>query len=214
MIKASNKKILQDVSSYYSEKVLQYGPCPRGVDWNGHESQLLRFQQLVKVISPSQYPVSVNDLGCGYGALVEFLIKNNIECSYYGYDISSEMISAAREKWGNLVGSGIAVSFQEGDSLSPADYTIASGIFNVKQDVADNQWQPYIIDVLHMMKENSTRGFSFNMLTSYSDLPYIKDYLYYADPCFFFDYCKRNFSRNVALLHDYGLYEFTLIVRL
>ncbi|HAW53355.1 MAG TPA: SAM-dependent methyltransferase, partial [Flavobacteriales bacterium] len=37
--------------------------------------------------------------------------------------------------------------------------------------------------------------------------------LYYGDPCFFFDYCKRNFSRNVALLHDYNLYDFTILVR-
>jgi hypothetical protein len=28
-----------------------------------------------------------------------------------------------------------------------------------------------------------------------------------------FDICKRKFSRNVALLHDYGLYEFTILVR-
>ena len=37
--------------------------------------------------------------------------------------------------------------------------------------------------------------------------------LYYADPLDLFDYCKRNFSKNVALLHDYRLYDFTLIVR-
>ena len=37
--------------------------------------------------------------------------------------------------------------------------------------------------------------------------------LYYADPCALFDHCKTKYSRNVALLHDYGLYEFTLIVR-
>jgi hypothetical protein len=29
----------------------------------------------------------------------------------------------------------------------------------------------------------------------------------------FFDHCKRNFSRQVALLHDYGLWEFTILVR-
>jgi len=28
-----------------------------------------------------------------------------------------------------------------------------------------------------------------------------------------FDYCKRTYSRDVALLHDYGLYEFTILVR-
>jgi hypothetical protein len=37
--------------------------------------------------------------------------------------------------------------------------------------------------------------------------------LYYADPRAIFDHCKRTFSRWVALLHDYGLYEFTILVR-
>jgi len=37
--------------------------------------------------------------------------------------------------------------------------------------------------------------------------------LYYADPGFFFDYCKTHFAKNVALLHDYGLYDFTILVR-
>ncbi|MNE88029.1 hypothetical protein D3C80_1852890 [compost metagenome] len=63
------------------------------------------------------------------------------------------------------------------------------------------------------MNACSRKGFSFNCLTSYSDLEYMRDYLYYGDPCFYFDYCKRAFSGQVALLHDYGLYEFTLLVR-
>jgi hypothetical protein len=37
--------------------------------------------------------------------------------------------------------------------------------------------------------------------------------LYYGDPCFLFDYCKRHFSKNIVLLHDYNLYDFTLIER-
>ena len=37
--------------------------------------------------------------------------------------------------------------------------------------------------------------------------------LFYADPCWLFDQCKRRHSRDVALLHDYGLYEFTILVR-
>ena len=41
----------------------------------------------------------------------------------------------------------------------------------------------------------------------------MKDYLYYGDPLFYFDYSKRHFSRNVALLHDYDLYEFTLLIK-
>ena len=38
--------------------------------------------------------------------------------------------------------------------------------------------------------------------------------LHYADPLAWFDWCKRNASHQVALLHDYGLWEFTIVVRL
>ncbi len=57
------------------------------------------------------------------------------------------------------------------------------------------------------------KGFSCNFLTKYSDANRMRSDLYYADPCFLFDYCKRHFSKNIALLHDYQLYDFTLIVR-
>ncbi len=68
----------------------------------------------------------------------------------------------------------------------------------------------YILDVLD---RTSRSGFAFNCLTSYSDADKMREYLYYADPCALFDLCKRRYSRNVALLHDYGLYEFTILVR-
>ena len=63
------------------------------------------------------------------------------------------------------------------------------------------------------MNKFSLKGFAFNVLTKYSDKEYMQNNLYYADPLFLFDYCKRNFSQNVALLHDYELYEFTLIIK-
>ena len=66
---------------------------------------------------------------------------------------------------------------------------------------------------LHKMNDISRRGFSFNMLTKYSDPEYMRQHLYYADPCYLFDYCKMHFSRNVALLHDYEVYDFTILVR-
>jgi hypothetical protein len=63
------------------------------------------------------------------------------------------------------------------------------------------------------MAQLSRRGIAFNMLTSYSDPERITPRLHYADPCEMFDWCKRELSRHVALLHDYGLWEFTMIVR-
>jgi len=71
----------------------------------------------------------------------------------------------------------------------------------------------YILDTLENINEKSKKGFSFNMLTKYSDKELMRGDLYYADPLFFFDYCKRNYSKEISLLHDYDLYEFTILVK-
>jgi hypothetical protein len=97
--------------------------------------------------------------------------------------------------------------------LKVADYTLASGIFNVKLQNSIRKWEDYILNVLKRIDELSEKGFSFNLLTQYSDAERMRPELYYADPCYLFDYCKRHFSRNIAILHDYNLYEFTIIVR-
>jgi hypothetical protein len=98
--------------------------------------------------------------------------------------------------------------------LEPAHFTVASGVFNVKLSVPGSQWREYVLGVIETLARLSMRGFAFNMLTSYSDADKMRPDLYYGDPCDFFDHCKRRYARNVALLHDYGLYEFTMIVRL
>ena len=94
-----------------------------------------------------------------------------------------------------------------------ADYGVASGIFNVRLGRSDDEWRSYLEATLDVLDRTSRIGFAFNCLTSYSDADKMRDYLYYADPCVLFDLCKHRYSRDVALLHDYGLYEFTILVR-
>jgi hypothetical protein len=76
-----------------------------------------------------------------------------------------------------------------------------------------SEWRDHVEATLDVMDRTSRRGFSFNCLTTYSDAEKMREDLYYADPCDLFDCCKRRYSRHVALLHDYGLYEFTILVR-
>ena len=92
-------------------------------------------------------------------------------------------------------------------------YTVASGIFNVKQDAPDDDWRQYLLETVADLGRLSTRGFAFNALTTYSDPERRRADLYYADPLELFDYCKRHVSKLVSLIHDTPLYEFTLIVR-
>lgn len=207
-----SRDILGEVSGYYSEKIRSFGPCAKGVDWNSEESQRTRFEQVLKVIHDPGRPFTVNDLGCGYGALYEHLAHRNMPVTYRGHDVSPDMVRCALERFSEEVAAG-RCSFSVGSKLETADYTVASGIFNVKQEVSNERWLAYVLDIIAEMNEKSVRGFAFNMLTKYSDPPFMKQNLFYADPCFIFDHCMRSFSRSIALLHDYGLYEFTVIVR-
>ena len=97
--------------------------------------------------------------------------------------------------------------------LVPVDYVVASGIFNVKLEHTREAWWDYVSQTLAIMQSLCRRGFAFNMLTAYSDADKQRDDLFYADPCRVFDTCRQRFSARVALLHDYPLYEFTVIVR-
>lgn len=204
--KMSTNEILSRVQEYYDEKLRTHGPTARGVDWKSPESQELRFAQLAKLIDHDQ-PFTINDFGCGYGALIDFLESHGFQFRYVGFDISSEMIVQAEE-----LHAGLRFVTERGD-LPEADYTIASGIFNVKLSTPEAEWKDYMLDVLDTMNSLSKRGFAFNALTKYSDAEFKRSNLYYADPLFFFDYCKTKYSKFVTLLHDYPLYEFTILVR-
>ncbi|NOU40016.1 MAG: class I SAM-dependent methyltransferase [Methylotenera sp.] len=201
--------LLTEVAEYYTTKLAEYGETPRGVDWNGEESQALRFEQLCKIIATSSH-FSINDLGCGYGALYDLLTNKYEGFSYFGIDVSESMIRTAEQRYINKPQAHFVLSSKP-DRVS--DYGVASGIFNVRMGRSDDEWRSYLEATLDVLDGTSRLGFAFNCLTSYSDTDKMRDYLYYADPCVLFELCKRRYSRNVALLHDYGLYEFTILVR-
>ena len=209
MTETAKTTLLNEVATYYSKKLEDHGETAQGVDWNGAESQTLRFKQLCKIID-TQNHFSINDLGCGYGALNDFLSEHYTDFLYTGIDISENMVQAAEQRYANKNQTRFIVSSSP-DQI--ADYGIASGIFNVRLGRSDNEWQSYLEETLDTLNSTSRLGFAFNCLTSYSDADKMRDYLYYADPCQLFDWCKRRYSKNVSLLHDYKLYEFTMLVR-
>jgi SAM-dependent methyltransferase len=196
------------VERYYTGRFTEHGASARGVDWNSEESQTVRFEQLLRIHEGSD-PFSINDFGCGYGALASFLAVHGYDFTYRGFDLSEAMIRHARAE-----SSDARVTFATVDDLlEEADYTVASGVFNVKLDIDDRKWSEYVIAVLRRLAVLSRRGFAFNMLTSYSQSDRMRDDLFYGDPRQYFDLCEREFSRHVALLHDYGLWEWTILVR-
>jgi SAM-dependent methyltransferase len=200
-----------EIEQFYAQHLKQHGNSAKGVGWKNTEAQQVRFEQLIRVTNTSE-TFSLNDLGCGVGDFIAFLDQHKKQYIYYGYDVMPVMIERAKERFSGRNNVTLEV-ITKAEEMRTADFTIASGIFNIRFAENDSLWLKYILDTIAYMNDKSTAGFSFNILTKYSDPEFMKPELYYADPSLLFDFCKRNFSRNVALLHDYNQYDFTIIVR-
>jgi SAM-dependent methyltransferase len=206
----SYSRAIESVERYYAEKLEQHGPTPPGVDWNGDRSQTLRFEQLLEIVGEAG-DFSINDYGCGYGALVDHLVRRGRDFRYTGYDISRAMVAEARRRYADEERARFVSGLPE---VGPADFTIASGVFNVKLDTPEEDWRRYVLEMIGEIAGLSNRGMAFNALTSHTDPGRRRPDLYYCDPAELLDHCLRTYSRDVYLAHDYELYEFTVAVRL
>ncbi len=202
-------ELLSAVAAYYTAALQEHGATARGVDWNSTESQHLRFAQLVRCLD-TDGRFNINDFGCGYGELALYLARLGLDFTYVGYDISPEMLEVAMQHTKGLTNCTFARTV---DEVPVGDYSVASGLFNVKLDTPTSVWEDYVWETIALLDAHSRVAFAFNMLTAHSDPPRMRADLFYADPAATLDSCLRTLSRHAALIHDYGLYEFTVAVR-
>ncbi len=202
---------LKKIKELYSKNLGEMGVSSKAVGWKTEESQRMRFAKLASVIHPSDSGITINDYGCGYGAMLKYFLENQRPpvLGYNGYDISTEMLAAAAHELASFTGE--LNLLQSSTINTESDYSFISGTFNVRFDATREAWEVFIREKLQELHTFSRKGFAFNLLTSYVD--YEEAHLYYGNPCYWFDYCKRHFSKRVSLLHDYPLWEWTMIVR-
>ena len=204
--------VINELNQYYEKNLNTFGPGPKGVGWKNEDAQSGRFAQLLKIIQFNK-EFTINDLGCGVGDLLAYLELNTYPFqSYHGYDCLNVMIGHANARF-DAASNARFQKITEASEMMPADYTVASGIFNLKYNTSNKKWLFYIEKTIESMHTCSSKGFAFNILTAYSDKDLQLSHLFYADPLYFFDFCKRKYSKNVALLHDYDEYDFTILVR-
>jgi SAM-dependent methyltransferase len=210
--------ICSGVDAYYSEQVARHGATPLGVDWSCQATQALRFVQLLKVCDFST-SLTLNDVGCGYGALVPFLAARHPGCEidYLGIDLSRAMISRARRRF-----AGPHHRFIVGAKIPRiADYSVASGTMNVNVGYARQTWEGFIATMLRRLHEASRRGFSVNFIHALPDADPDVDVehdtgatrLYRTTPEVWRGFCESELNCAVEVVDNYGMKEFTLLVR-
>ena len=199
------------VAAYYSGKIARHGVTPMGVDWSCAPTQQLRFVQLLKVCDFSR-PFSLNDVGCGYGALLQYLDDRHATTGidYLGIDLSAAMIRRARRRW---AGRGDAHFMLGHASPRVADFTVASGVFNVKLDCRIDLWRQLTAQALTNMRDTSRRGFAVNFMTFRPHHEATHPGLFRTLPDEWISYCETRLGLEVELVSDYGMHEFTLLIR-
>jgi len=203
-------EIYAGIAAYYSAKIARFGTTPEGVDWTCQATQEMRFVQLLKLCDFAS-PFSLNDCGCGYGALIAYLDRRHGDCAvdYLGIDVSGAMVRRARRLWRDRRNTAFTLGHA---SPRTADYAIASGIFNVAQDQPRHDWERFVAASLDELHRSTRRGFAVNFMKLPAGATG-RHGLYTTDTASWARYCASRFNAAAEVHDGYGLMEFTLIVR-
>ena len=96
----------RDINKVYTQNINNLGYIPNGVFWNSTNSQFSRFEFLVKLIKQNSEGILSNiaDVGCGYGAFLNFLLLNKVKFKKYrGYDINPKLIQFCKRNYPNYL---------------------------------------------------------------------------------------------------------------
>jgi len=184
----------------YNQRFLDHGNDIKTVGWGSKKDQFLRFDILFRNINP--VGKSILDVGCGLGDCIKYLDKKtdgNYE--YTGIDIAEKLIFEAKKnhlsKNRNFYNSDI-FSIQ-----SSFDIVIMSGALSHKSDGIEN----YTLKSLKKMFDISNELVSANFLSKYVDYELEKNQHYFPEDIF---KESKKYCKNINLISDYPLYEFTI----
>lgn len=142
---------------FFDRRAKQYGHDVRSLNWGSLDSQQLRFSILSEIGLSSGH--SILDVGCGLGDFLKWSLGQGMELDYVGIDISSEMISLAKEA--HPASPFILSSIFELDRPpSSFDYAFASGLFTYYTEGG----LEYVVQTVAKMRELTRYGVACNFL--------------------------------------------------
>lgn len=199
--------LLKPLAGVFDRRLADWGATARGVYWKSEDGQKLRFEVLARVLEGDSGPFTVNDLGCGYGAFFEFLAPRLGDrlLRFAGTDISPAMVAEAKARIADS-----RAAFVRGLAASEdADYSFASGTFNMCLKAKPAEWIDYVETSVAHLYGRSRKALAFNMLSGGDQ---VREGLYYADPERFAAFC-RGLGATVEFAADYPLDEWTIFAR-
>ena len=205
-------KLLAPVARIYGRRLDQCGANAKGVFWRGETWQRRRFERLTEIFTDADMAsggVTINDFGCGYGAFFTYLTEYPVlrDSRYYGYDISQEMIAACRDG----ITDPRASFHRKMWATKRADYSFASGTYNLHGSADDDAWWEYVQASLRQLWHRTGKGMAFNMLRDDEEERY--EGLYYTDAEKVLRFCHKYLSEDVEVFDESPMPDMTFFVR-
>lgn len=195
------------LNEFYNALLDDHGFSAKAVAWRDEAFQQFRFASIAQAFEHERGPFTVYEVGCGLGHLRDFLREHFPNASYSGADINPKMIERALERDASL-------AVEQRDIVSnpppPADYVVASGIFNLRMQHTDEAWETVVRSVLKAMYAMAKRGIAANFLSSHVD--WKREIAYHQDPARTLQFALTELSRFAEVRHAYYPWEFTLAV--
>ena len=203
----------KDIIKHYEKCLQEHGDNHLGVDWPKLEDVDKRYKVMLECIPMRPrigQDISLLDLGCGTGHLLEYIRKNNIAgINYTGLDISNKFVEVARKKFTD-------VSFICGDVLSNDlklanfDFIVMNGVFTEKREMSFEEMWSYFTEMIKIVFAKSNRGIAFNVMSKNVD--WERKDLFHVPFDLLADFLVKNLTRDFVFRNDYGLFEYTTYV--
>ena len=198
------------IYKYYESCLDKHGDNNLGVDWPNKEDVDTRFKIMTDIVINKDINNKILDFGCGCGHLYEYILKNNLNITYSGLDISPKYYELCKTKFPNQKFYNIDILKDYSDSIKNVDYIVINGVFTEKRDLTDEDMWIFMTDSIKKLFQIAKIGIVFNLMTPIVD--YKDDKLFYVS----FDklgfYLKENLSRNFIINNNYKLWEYSVYV--
>jgi SAM-dependent methyltransferase len=205
----NNTDVSRKFAEYYAPLFEKHGNTPQGVDWGPvAEDHLLRADRMLELTTRGSTPnarISILDVGCGYGMLLDEINRRQLAVDYHGIDLSDAMIAAARQRHPDA-------GWTAGDILTADlpvfDYVICNGLLTPKLDIPMRAMDAFAKSVVRRMFDLCRIGVAFNMMTTHVN--FMAPHLFYRNPVEWLAWCMTELSPRVRLDHAYPLFDFTI----
>ena len=186
----------------YNKRLQDHGFSIDSLASGNEERRNERFKILTEI--GIQSGDTILDLGCGFGDLQKYLLKNDIKVKYIGIDINEEIIKIAKKE--NSVLDVRVLDILNENFNEPVDYIVSTSSFNNKLNEESNY--DFVDKLLKKCYSIAKKGVAIDFLSSYVDYR-VDDDVFYYEPEQLFSRAKK-ITKRVCIRHDYKLFEFCL----